>query len=62
MHAGKELENWKIEVNRMEGHELFKDVLEGDRITLIASTTSISWVNQIESASMQVWSVDNGIP
>lgn len=60
VHAGKSMESYCVNWKREEGHELFKVLLEGDTINLMACAKYPGWHNDIEAASMECWSADTG--
>lgn len=58
-HAGQEMEGYCVELERGEGHAVFKEMEEGDRICLVASARFPGWTNMVETASLLVWVVDD---
>ncbi|KAL9120211.1 MAG: hypothetical protein Q9187_003236 [Circinaria calcarea] len=57
--AGKEMKDYRVELRKAEHHEFFMDLRAGDRIALMGCAAFPGWVNYVESASLQLWMVDN---
>ena len=51
-HAGKTMEDHSIDLDVVNGHPIFDDLVEGDRVVLMASARFPGWVNIIEGASL----------
>jgi hypothetical protein len=57
-HAGKEMEDYTITLDKWHGHELFEDLCTDDSIVLMAYAQFPGWANHIDSACLQLWMAD----
>ena len=57
-HAGKEMEDCTVDLERGQGHELFEHLSENSTIALKACAAFPGWLNHVESARVQLWKAD----
>ena len=57
-HAGEEMEDYTIILDKSQGHRFFEDLSENDSIALVACTRFPGWRNHVESANLQLWKAD----
>ncbi|MCJ1229228.1 hypothetical protein MMC12_005893 [Toensbergia leucococca] len=55
-HTGCRWENYTIELYK--GHDIYDDMVEGDRLVLMACARSPAWAN-VRSASLEIWAADD---
>lgn len=53
------MELYRVELERGEGHAIFEEMEEGDRVVLVGSARFPGWENLVEAASLLVWVVDD---